>query len=129
MIIEWIKKHWTLLIGLLTCTGFLFYCYACEPKVRSLTDSNRLVNRQELQLELDQYIGMAQLRVVDLDKQEKLRALILQNALVLVQGQPLNPVGIITAIAAVYGGIAATNTAGKVVKNARAKRKNNANAC
>lgn len=121
--IEWIKKHKTALIAGLTCIGFLFYCYACEPKVRSLTDSNRLVNRQELQLELDQYIGMAQLRVADLDKQEQLRAIILQNALVLVQGQPLNPVGIITAVAAVFGAMQGGKTITQGVKNARAKRK------
>lgn len=126
MIIDWIKKHSTLLIGILTCIAFLFYCYACEPKVRSLTDNRRLVNRQELQLELDQFIGMAQLRVVDLDRQEALRAVVLQNALVLVQGQPLNPVGIITAIAAVYGAAQGTNKIKQGVKNARAKRKNNA---
>lgn len=128
MIMDWIKKHSTLLIGILTCIGFLFYCYACEPKVHSLTDRSRLVNRQELQLELDQFIGMAQLRVADLDKQEQLRAIILQNALVLVQGQPLNPVGIITAIAAVYGAAQGSKNIKQGVKNARAKRKNNANA-
>lgn len=129
MIIDWIKKHSTLLIGILTCIGFLFYCYACEPKVRSLIDRDRLVNRQELQLELDQFIGMAQLRVADLDKQEQLRAIILQNALVLVQGQPLNPVGIVTAVAAVFGLLSGGNVITQGVKNARAKRKNNANAC
>lgn len=128
MIMEWIKKHKTFLISALVCIGLLFYCYACEAKVRSLTGNNRFVNRQELQLELDQYIGMAQLRVADLDKQEALRAVILQNALVLVQGQPLNPVGIITAIAAVFGAMQGGKTITQGVKNARARRKNNANA-
>lgn len=122
MIMDWIKKHSTLLITILTCIGFLFYCYACEPKVRSLVNINRFVNRQELQLELDQYIGMAQLRVADLDKQEALRAIILQNALVLVQGQPLNPVGILTAVAAVFGAMKGGQTIVQGAKNARAKR-------
>jgi len=121
---EWVKEHKTILITILTCVAFTFYCYACEPKVRSLTDRDRLINRQELQLELDQFIGMAQLRIADLDKQEQLRAVILQNALILVQGQPLNPVGIITAVAAVFGAIQGGQKLTQGVKNAAAKRKN-----
>ncbi|GAH82099.1 unnamed protein product, partial [marine sediment metagenome] len=42
---------------------------------------------------------------------------------------PLNPVGIITAIAAVYGAAQGSKNIKQGVKNARAKRKNNANAC
>lgn len=125
MILEWAKKHFILLIGILTCIIFTFYCYACESQVRSLTDRTQLVNRQELQLELDQFINMAQLRMADLDKQDKLRAIVLQNALILVQGQPLNPVGILTAIAAVYGATQGGCNIRKGVKDARAKRKNN----
>lgn len=118
--IQWIKEHSTVLITILTCIGFTFYCYSCESKVRSLTDRNHFINRQELQLELDQIIGMAQLRMVSLDKQDELRAVILQNALILVQGQPLNPIGIITAIAAVYG---AAQGGRKVISKVSNKRK------
>lgn len=122
---QWIKKHAITLIGILVCASFLFYCYSCEPKVHSLTDRTRFVNRQELQLELDQFIGMAQLRMADLDKQEQLRAIILQNALILVQGQPFNPVGIITAIAAIYGVTQGSKNVTKVVKEVKHKRKVN----
>lgn len=122
---EWIKKNWTLLIAGLFAFGFMFYGYGCEPRVRSLVDRDKMVNRQELQLELDQFIGFAQLRMTDLDKQEQLRAIILQNALILVQGQPLNPVGIITAIAAVYGAMQGSKNVTKVVKEQRIKRKAN----
>ena len=123
--LAWIKKHKTVLITVLVCVGLLFYCYSCESKVCSLTDRTRMINRQELQLELDQFIGMAQLRMIDLDRQDKLRAVILQNALVLVQGQPFNPVGIISAIAAIYGITQGSCNITKVVKTVRNKRKAN----
>ncbi|GAJ24028.1 unnamed protein product, partial [marine sediment metagenome] len=61
--------------------------------------SNRLINRAELQLELDRFMAMAQLRMLDLDKQDAFRSLIIENSLLLVQGTPFNPVGLITAIA------------------------------
>lgn len=100
---EWIKNHVSLLITILVSIGLVFYLVACEPKTMSLREEDKRVNRQELQLELDQVIGLAQLRMADLERQEQLRAIILQNALILVQGQPFNPVGLITAAAAVYG--------------------------
>lgn len=123
--LQWIKQHAGTLIMVLTCVGFFIYCYGCEPKVASLTDRNHFINRQELQLELDQFITMAQIRMVDLDKQEQLRAIILQNALILVQGQPLNPVGLITAFAALYGIKQGGCNITKVIKTAKAKRKGN----
>ncbi|GAH63095.1 unnamed protein product, partial [marine sediment metagenome] len=99
--------------------------YSCEPKVSSLWQEGKQVNRQELQLELDQLIGVAQLRMVDLDKQEELRAIILQNALILVQGQPFNPLGLITGVAALYGISQGGCNITKVVKKKCVKKKVN----
>jgi len=121
----WIKKHKTLIVTILVAIGFSIYCYGCEPKVSSLTDRKVRVNRQELQLELDQIINMAQLRMASLDQQDKFRAVVLQNALVLVQGQPLNPLGIITAIASVYGIMQGSSNLTKVVKDNRIKKRTN----
>ncbi len=120
---QWISKHWTSILTGLVTVGILFYVYGCEPKTRSLIDGNRQINRQELQLELDQIIGLAQLRLVDLDKQEQFRAVILQNALILVQGQPYNPLGIITAIAGIYGVMQGSRNVTKTIKTGINKRK------
>jgi hypothetical protein len=80
----------------------LFYI-GCQARTQSLSDPKRLVSRGELQIELSNVLATAELRMADLDKQEAIRSLILQNALVLASGGTLNPVGIISAIAAVYG--------------------------
>ena len=121
----WIKKHIGIIIAVLVCGGFIFYVIGCEAKTASLKDRNVFVNRQELQLELDQIITMAQLRMADLDKQEKLRTIVLQNALILVQGQPFNPLGILTAIAAIYGIKQGGSNVTKVIKTGIEKRKIN----
>ncbi len=120
----WLKKHWTIILTVFVTIGMLVFLVACEAKVRSITDNTRMVNRQELQLELDRIIGVAQIRMIDLDKQEELRAIILQNALILVQGNPLNPIGIISAAAAIYGLAQGAGNVTKVVKEKRDKRKN-----
>ena len=123
--LQWIKKNCSILIAALVTGGFVVYMYGCEAKTRSLLTPTTQVNRQELQLELDQIIGLAQLRMVDLDQQEQFRSIILQNALILVQGNPLNPVGLMTAVAAIYGVTQGGRNITKVVKNGRNKRKTN----
>jgi len=100
---EWLKKNWTaVLIGVTTVLLMMFYI-GCQARTKSLSDPKRLVSRGELQIELNNVLATAELRMADLDKQEAIRSLILQNALVLASGGTLNPVGIISAIAAVYG--------------------------
>lgn len=113
------------MLTVLVTIGIITFIYACEPKVASLNDSHKFINRQELQLELDQLITTAQIRMADLDKQEQLRSIILQNAVVLVQGQPFNPVGLITGIAALYGISQGSFQVGKKVKTVAKKRKVN----
>jgi len=125
---EWLKSKSTIILAAIVTASFLFFAYSCEPKVPSLWREGKQINRQELQLELDQLISVAQLRMVDLEKQEQLRTIILQNALILVQGQPFNPAGLITAVAALYGIGQASKNVSKTVKTVRIKRKeNNAN--
>lgn len=121
----WLKKNWSIVVGVLVTISFLFYAYSCEPKVASLFDATRKVNRQEFQLELDQLMGLAQIRMLDFERYDQFRAIVLQNAILLIQGQPLNPVGIITAIAGIYGFTQAGSKVTKVVKEKRIKRKEN----
>ncbi len=124
--IAFLKKHRNSIMIVLVTVGFLFYAYGCESKVESLNHDKKLVTRSELQLELEQLIGMAEIKFVDLDRQDALRTLILQNAIVLVQGQPFNPLGILTGIAALYGAGQMSNSVVKTVKNTvKKKRVNN----
>lgn len=126
--LEWFKSHKTALIGYSICIGVLLYVYACEPKTRSLTNNGVMVTEPELQAELDHFISTADIRFASLERQRKLRAIILNNALVVVEGQPFNPVGLLTGILALYGTAqAAKNTKG-AISNARAKRKPNSTA-
>lgn len=121
--LEWFKNHTSILLTVLVTVGFFIYAYGCEPKVESLNGQGYKVNRQELQLELDTIINTAKFRMADLDRQEQLRSLVLQNALLIVQGTPFNPVGLITAAAAIYGITQGGHNITKTVKKVRNKRK------
>jgi len=117
MFLSWLKNYKSIIVTTLVTVAMIIYCYGCEAKVESLQSQSKLVNRQELQLELDTIITMAQLRMVDLDKQEQFKAIVLQNALILVEGQPFNPLGILTAVAAIYGTMQGGRNITKVVKH------------
>lgn len=123
--LQWIKtNHKTIITGIVTI-AICLWVYACDSQVKSLDGSGTLVNRAELQLELDTFIGSAQLRMLDLDRQDAFREIIIQNSLLLVQGQPFNALGLLTTIFGVYG---VTHAGSKVIchcKKCQEKRKVN----
>jgi hypothetical protein len=123
--LQWIKNHYQLIIAIVVTSLLAVYLYACEPKVRSLENETVLVTRVELQAELDAVLKRAEHRMLDLDKQEAIRSLILQNGLILLEGQPLNPFGIISALAAIYGVSQIGSKTITAVKNGIAKGKVN----
>ena len=123
--IDWIKKNKTIVISILVTISVVVFLYGCESKTRSLSMPDKKVSRIELQYELDQFIRLAELGMVDLDRQDALRAIIIQNALMVVQGQPFNPFGLITAFAAVYGVTQGGQNITRVVKKIRKNGKVN----
>lgn len=121
----WIKNNHRGIITALITAALCIWLYSCESKVRSLVEPERFVNRSELQLELDRFMSIAELRMLDLDRQDAFRSLVIENSLLLVQGTPFNPVGLITAIAGIYGITHGTSKVVRAAKKAQEKRKVN----
>lgn len=121
--VDWIKKNHRTIITVVVTISICIWLYACESKTKSLDGSGRLINRAELQLELDTFIGQAEIRTADLDQQDAVRDLIIQNGLLIVSGQPFNPIGIITAFAGIYGATHATSKVVRAAKKSQAKRR------
>lgn len=101
--LEWIKKHVPSLITGVVTIVMVIFIVGCPSRVMSIDGTNHKVTRAELQLQLNTILSTAEIRMLDLDKQDALRAIFFQNALVLLQGQPFNPLGLLTAIAGIYG--------------------------
>lgn len=96
-------QNWPKTVAILILTALLFWGYGCPARVTSLLDSNKKVTRPELQVELDSLIATAEFRMADLDQQEAFRDIIFKNALLMVEGGTLNPIGIATMLAGLYG--------------------------
>lgn len=98
-----LKINWPKTIALSILTLLLFWGYACKPRVASLVNPGQQITRPELQIELDAIIATAEYRLADLDRQEAFRDLIFKNALLVAETGTMNPAGIITLLAGLYG--------------------------
>jgi len=98
-----LKEPWPTLITVAIMFGVVLYVVGCPPKVESLQNPDTKVTRGQLAAELAMIMNSAEYKMAQLDEQEQFRDLILQNALLVVEGGTLNPVGLITGALAIYG--------------------------
>ena len=106
-------QNWPKTLAILVLTALLFWGYSCQPSTKSLLHPGELVTRPELQIELDSIVATAEYRMAELDKQEAFRDLIFQNATGVIETGTMNPAGILTLFAGLYGIL----RAGKDVKD------------
>ncbi len=119
----WLSKHWPSVLALAFGVFLIFYGQGCESKVPSLLDPSRKVTRSVLDLELDQLVNLAKLRKLSLDRQDSLKRLIAENAIILLEGSPANPLGILTGFLGLYGLAQGSKNIKTAVKNGIAKKK------
>lgn len=113
-----LSDNWPKTVALILLTAFLLWGWGCPSRVPSLLERGKNITRPELQIELDTLIATAEFRMTSLDQQDQFRDLIFQNALLLVQGGQLNPVGIVTMLLTIYG---ATRGASDIIKKVKKK--------
>ena len=111
-----IKNNW-IRIGLVGGTAIiLLYVFGCESTTRSLEDPQTKVTRAELQNELETILAKYELRNIELTRQDRIRDIITQNALIIAETGGANPIGIITTLLAVYGVGSATRDTKNAIK-------------
>ena len=99
--------------------GFLLsFFYSCSPKVLSIHSPPIKVSREGLDMEVESFLALASIRYAELERQDELRQLIFENAIAYSQGIPINPIGIATTIAAIFG-------IGATVDNVRRRKTEN----
>ncbi len=99
----WFGEYWAWWVTLNLCSFVLLFAYGCEPKTKSLYESGGKITRAELQTELGLLLARAEAGTKDLDRQDKIRNLIFENAIFIAQGGQVNPVGVVTSIMALLG--------------------------
>ena len=90
----------------------LIWAYGCQSEVTSIVNPTILVNRAELQLEVDNYLAVAELRFANLNRQDAVKETLFNTAIDFMQGGSVNP----AAVALVLGNILGL---GAIIDNAR----------
>lgn len=90
-------------ISVIIAATMLLWFYGCESTCPSLLDPSAKVNRTGLQMELDIIVARAEAGIADMDKQDRLKDMILQQAIAAGQAGTVNPLALITSIATILG--------------------------
>jgi len=111
------EKHWPQIVALLVASTLMIWAVGCPAKTQSPLDPTRKLTAEELSAELNNLVTIYEIRGEQLAQQERLRKLILENALLIAQTQTVNPFGIVTGLLAFYGAGSAVNSTRKVIKS------------
>jgi len=90
-------------ISIIIAAAMLLWFYGCESTCQSLLDPGAKVNRVGLQMELDIIVARAEAGIQDIEKQDRLKDMVLQQAITAGQAGTVNPLALITSIGAVLG--------------------------
>ena len=109
---KFVRHNQGMCIGVLLAVAVLVWTYGCQSQVRSITNPIVVVNRGELQIEVDNFIAQAELKFADLNRQDQVKSTLFNTAIDFMQGGNINP----AAVAIVIGNILGL---GAVVDNVR----------
>ncbi len=127
---RWIRHNQGLFVALIICAGLLVWGIGCKSKVASLVDPTKRVTSPELAVELDQLtaklnaeldslIKMAELRQLDLLRQDEVKTKLFEFAAMTYKAGTFNPAGVITLVGSILCiGLGVDNRIkDKVIKN------------
>jgi len=113
------EKIWTFIrhyqatsLSALLVIAVLIYAYGCQSRVISILNAPNLVNRGQLQIEVDTFIAQAELKFSDLNTQDQVKSYLFNTVIDFAQGGNINPL----AVAVILGNILGL---GAVIDNRR----------
>lgn len=109
---KFIRHNQGMFVGVIIALSVLIWTYGCESQVTSIVYAPSLVNRGQLQVEVDTFIAQAELKFANLDRQDRVKSTLFNTAIDFMQGGNVNP----AAVAIVIGNILGL---GAVIDNVR----------
>lgn len=76
---------------------------SCESTAPSIINPTMRVNREQLQNEANAILAKIDSAELEIDRQDRLKELLFNQAIIASQGQPINPVGLITSLGTILG--------------------------
>ena len=85
-------------IAIIICTVWTF---GCPSQVNSILNPNQLITRPELKIEIDYFLAHAELKYLDLDRQDAIKQTLLDLGSTFAQTGTLNPTGLLNTAVSV----------------------------
>lgn len=102
-------------IAVILIAALLIWTYGCPSKVDSLRSPGNRLTRTEFEIEVTSLLATAEVRLLDLDRQDNIKRLIYNNLLLTAQSGQFNLIGLVAAAATTLG-------IGATVDNVRKRR-------
>jgi hypothetical protein len=92
-------------LSLMAIVAIAILCSAlcCESRTTSILNPDVKITRSQLETELTQIEALANDKALSLDKQDAIKKIIADQAVILAQGGTLNPAGIVTTLLSILG--------------------------
>ena len=86
------------------CVALILIVIAsCDSTTQSIINPTMKINRQQLQNEVNIILAQIETAELELEKQDKLKELLFNQAIIASQGAPINPIGLITSLGTILG--------------------------
>jgi len=99
----WLRDNPGIFVAMILIGAILFWTFGCEPTTQSLINPQEKINEAQLNSEIENLVRQTEIRFADLERQQELRQLIFNHAIVFAESGSVNPVGVITALMALFG--------------------------
>lgn len=97
-------KHNHVFVGsLVVCVILTIWFYGCQPQTASPFDPDTKITREQLDIDVKAMADKIALAYMDIQKQEQIRAAILNAGLAYIKGEGLNPIGLVTTLTGILG--------------------------
>jgi len=98
-----LKNHPFKIVALIFIIALLIYSFGCEPKVASVVDPLRQVNKYELEAEVSVVITQFENKFESIAKREEIRNALFNASLAMFRTGQVDPLGIIVTLGGVLG--------------------------
>lgn len=135
-IAKWIRHNQGVTLSILLIIIALGWTYGCESQVMSLVEPAKMVNAQELELEIqletarlnlevENLLGQAELKRGDIARQDAIKRKLFDFAAITVDAGTVNPAGVVGLLFSILGvgAVIDNRLKDKVIKNRPLKDK------
>ena len=98
-----IRHNSGIVIGSILCTMILAWCYGCPSTVVSVHNPPALVTRGELEVEVEHFLKLAELRFIELDQQDEFKRTFFAMAMDFMAEGKINPLAIAITLGNLLG--------------------------